>query len=86
MDGEWEYEHEASLGPGQPPMMSRGTHSVRSMGGLWILGEGRGEMPGGVPMTMTALITLGYDPEKKRFTWTPRGRTPRSASNSRPKA
>jgi len=42
---------------------------VRSLGGLWILAEGRGEMPGGAPATM--LMTLGYDPAKNRFvgTW-----------------
>jgi hypothetical protein len=65
MVGEWEYEHEAIMGPGQPPMKSKGTQSVRTMGGLWILCEGSGEMPGGPPMT--SLITLGYDPAKKRF-------------------
>ena len=64
MVGEWEYEHESSMGPGQPPMKSKGTHSVRSLGGLWILGEGRGE-PGGTPMT--TLLTLGYDADRKRF-------------------
>jgi hypothetical protein len=55
--------------PGKPPEKCGGTESVRSLGGLWILAEGQGEMPGGTPATM--LMTLGYDPQKKRFlgTW-----------------
>jgi hypothetical protein len=66
--GEWEYESEASMGPGQPPMRSKGTESVRSLGGLWVVGEGQGEMPGCAPME--TIITLGYDPVKKRFVGT----------------
>lgn len=65
--GEWEYEHEAVMGPGQPPIKSRGTESVRSLG-LWILGEGKWQMPDGAPATM--IITLGYDPAKGRFVGT----------------
>jgi Protein of unknown function (DUF1579) len=67
--GEWTYEAEASMGPGQPPMKSSGTESVRSLSGVWILGEGQGEMPGAGPGT--SILTLGYDPQKKRFvgTW-----------------
>lgn len=66
--GEWTYESEASMGPDQPPVKCGGTESVRSIGGLWVLAEGRGEMPGGAPATM--LLTLGYDPQKKRFVGT----------------
>jgi hypothetical protein len=67
--GEWAYESEM-LGQGDtPPLKCSGTESVRSVGGLWIVGEGRGEMPGGGEATM--LMTLGYDPARKRFvgTW-----------------
>jgi hypothetical protein len=66
--GEWTYESECLMGPGQPPIKSSGSESVRSVGGLWIVGEGRGEMPGGGPAT--TLITLGYDPHKQRFVGT----------------
>lgn len=61
--GEWTYESEARMGPDQPPMKSQGTESVRSLGGLWTLAEGQGEF--------SSVMTLGYDPEKKRFvgTW-----------------
>jgi hypothetical protein len=67
--GEWTYESEMAMGPDQPVMKCQGGESVRSLGGLWILGEGQGEMPGGG--TAATLLTLGYDPEKKRFvgTW-----------------
>jgi hypothetical protein len=42
---------------------------VRSLGDLWVLCEGSGEMPGGG--TATTLMTLGYDPQKARYvgTW-----------------
>ena len=67
--GEWTYEHEATMAPGQPPEKFRGTESVRSLGGLWIVAEGQGEMPGGGTATM--IMTLGYDPAKQRYlgTW-----------------
>ena len=66
--GEWSYESEGSMGPDSPAEACGGTESVRSLGGIWILAEGRGEMPGGIPMT--SLMTLGYDPQKKRFVGT----------------
>ena len=67
--GEWTFESEAVMGPDQPPMKSQGTESVRSLGGLWTLAEGQGEMLDGSAFTW--VMTLGYDPEKKRFvgTW-----------------
>ncbi len=67
--GEWTYECEASMEPGKPPENFKGSERVRSLGGLWVQCEGRGEMPGGGMATM--LMTLGYDPQKKRYvgTW-----------------
>jgi len=67
--GEWTYETEAMMGSDQPPEKSTGTETVRSLGGLWILAEGQGEM-----FCMghaTTLMTLGYDPQKQRYvgTW-----------------
>lgn len=69
MVGKWTYESEALMEPDQPPEKFTGTEQVRSIGDLWILAEGRGEMPGGGPTT--SLITLGYDPQKQRYvgTW-----------------
>ena len=48
------------MGPDQPPMKSTGVDVVRSLGGLWIIAEGEGEMPGGG--TAKTIMTLGYDP------------------------
>ena len=66
--GEWIYEHEMPVGPGQPPSKFIGIENVRSLGGLWVLCEGRGEMPGGGQAN--TLMTLGYDPAKKKFVGT----------------
>jgi Protein of unknown function (DUF1579) len=66
--GEWTFEGEASMGPDKSAEKFTGKESVRSLGGLWILGEGEGEVPGGV--TNGTILTLGYDPQKKRFAGT----------------
>ena len=63
--GEWSIEMEAAMAPGQPPEKFSGTETVRSLGGLWMMCEGRSEMPGGG--TGQTVMTLGYDPAKKRF-------------------
>ena len=67
--GEWTYESEASMGPDQPAVKVTGTESVRSLGEIWILAEGEGEMPGGG--IGLSVMSLGYDPQKSRFvgTW-----------------
>lgn len=65
MVGEWESEFESQMSPDAPPEKSMGRESVRSIGGLWVMGEGRGKMPDGEPALM--YITLGYDPRKQRF-------------------
>lgn len=67
--GDWTYETEADMGPGQGTATFRGTERVRSLGGLWIIGDGEGGMPGGG--TGRTQIVLGYDPEKRRYvgTW-----------------
>ena len=66
--GEWTMEGECSMGPDQATMKSTGTESVRSIGELWTMGEGRGEMPDGAPAL--TFMTLGYDPAQKRFVGT----------------
>jgi hypothetical protein len=68
--GEWTYEVEgAPAKPGEPPTKFTGTESVRLLGGLWVVAEGQGEMPGGGQAT--TILTIGYDPDKKRYvgTW-----------------
>ena len=54
--------------PGKPPETFKGTESVRSLGGLWVVAEGQGDMPGGEPAT--TIMTLGYDPRTKRYVGT----------------
>jgi hypothetical protein len=41
---------------------------VRSLGGLWTIGEGSGDTPDGG--TNHTIMTLGYDPQTKRFVGT----------------
>jgi len=66
--GAWTMEGQYSMGPDQPPMKSSGEETVRTLGGLWTVAEGRGPMPDGG--SMTSVITLGYDPQKKKFVGT----------------
>ena len=67
--GEWTFESECVNESGQG-MKSKGTESVRAFGDIWILGDGKGEMPGGGGEARM-LVTLGYDPQRQRFvgTW-----------------
>ena len=68
--GKWTCEAEMHGEPGQTPEKTRGTETVRSLGGLWFLFDGEGEMPGGAGHA-TMQMTLGYDPQRKAFvgTW-----------------
>ncbi|HOA75786.1 MAG TPA: DUF1579 domain-containing protein [Phycisphaerae bacterium] len=64
--GEWSYEHECKVGDETSKWSGR--EVVRSLGGLWTIAEGEGEMPcGGTGQT---IMTLGYDPQKKRYVGT----------------
>lgn len=67
--GDWTYETEMVMQAGSPPLKFSGTESVRALGGLWIVAEGQGEMPGGG--MATSVMTVGFDDAKKRFvgTW-----------------
>jgi hypothetical protein len=66
--GEWETEAEAVIEPGKPPMKCQGTEKARAIGGLWVVSEITSSLPG---QTMTGLMTIGYDAEKKKYvgTW-----------------
>jgi hypothetical protein len=59
---------DATMGPDKPPEKFRGTESVRSIGEFWVVCEGKGEMPGGG--TATTVMTLGFDPARKKFVGT----------------
>ncbi|MDY0884495.1 DUF1579 domain-containing protein [Dongia soli] len=73
--GDWSFEAQAlvkpgaGIVPGQSAETFRGKEHVRSLGGLWIVAEGEGEMPGGG--MATTLMTLGYDSANRRYigTW-----------------
>lgn len=60
--GEWRAEAVAGI-PDNPD--HPWTESVRSLNGLWIVAEGKGEMPGGGPVE--TCMTLGYDPRRKAY-------------------
>ena len=67
--GEWTYEAQDLSSSDQPSEPVRGIETVRPLGGIWMLFEGQGDVPG--VGTGTSLMTLGYDPEKACFvgTW-----------------
>jgi hypothetical protein len=66
--GEWESNVEMFMGPDQPTITSKGTESVRALGGFWIVAENKGTY---MDAPFTGLLTLGYDAQKKRYvgTW-----------------
>ena len=64
MVGEWDTESELVIDPNAKPLKAKGTSSVRSIGGLWLLAEMKGEFMG---TSVVGITTLGYDREKKRF-------------------
>jgi Protein of unknown function (DUF1579) len=66
--GDWTMEGECLMGPEQPPVKTTGVQTVRMLGNLWMIAEGEGECPDG--STARSIITLGYDPNKKRFVGT----------------
>src|SRR4051812_23201085 len=68
LPGRWASQGECSLGPGQPPMKHRGSEVVRSLGGLWTIGDGESETPDGGPAR--TVMTLGYDPQAGHFVGT----------------
>jgi len=63
--GNWTFEGDADIAPGEPPFHSTGTQTVRALGDLWILAEGESEMPGGG--LGRTIITLGYDSAQGRY-------------------
>jgi hypothetical protein len=58
--GEWTVVCEADMGP-DGTMKMEGKESVRSIGGMWVVGEGSGTMMG---QPMSSVMTLGYDDGK----------------------
>jgi len=61
--GEWESSGECTMSPGQT-VQCKGADKVRMLGGFWMVSDGTGEIVG---MKMENVLTLGYDPEKKKY-------------------
>ena len=66
--GEWIWESDSPAAPEKESQNHHGTEIVRSLGGIWIVGEGRGTAPDGTPST--TIVTLGYSPAKNKFVGT----------------
>jgi hypothetical protein len=66
--GRWTFTSECIMGPDQPPMTSDGSAVVRSLGGMWILVEGRNGVPEGPEVE--SVITLGFDPKVRQYVGT----------------
>lgn len=66
--GDWTSETEVPTEPGKAAQILVGRERVRSLGGLWVVADGEGQMPGGG--AMTTVMALGYDPSRKRFVGT----------------
>ena len=66
--GEWDAQGECVMAPGQSPMKMKATVTGRTLGAFWAMTEIRGDMAG---TQMTGVMTVGYDPEKKKYvgTW-----------------
>lgn len=62
--GEWRTETEMTM-PDGTKMQSQGSESVKSLGGLWAYGEGKGSMPDG--SSMEYYVGLGYDVSFKQY-------------------
>jgi Protein of unknown function (DUF1579) len=67
--GEWTFEMVSFDGAPLPADKLGGVESVRALGDIWVIAEGRGQMPDGTP-TQTQML-LGYDPAQRAFvgTW-----------------
>lgn len=63
--GDWTFEAECVMGPDQPAMKMTGSETVRSLGGLWVIAEGRGEMPDG--NEGNTILTIGFDTRRNSY-------------------
>lgn len=66
--GEWDVTSEMRMEPGAEPTRTTSSESVRAIGPLWVVGEGRADSDG---VAFRSVLTLGYDPDKEAFvgTW-----------------
>jgi hypothetical protein len=68
LEGVWETEGEGVVEPGKPPVRSKGTETVRTLGGFWSVAEMTGDCMG---IPITGVMTIGYDAREKKYvgTW-----------------
>lgn len=64
--GKWAVNSECQMGPEAPPQKATGSLTCRTLGGLWLIGEGEGKSPDDEE-TWSSIMTIGYDPSKGRF-------------------
>jgi hypothetical protein len=66
--GEWTNVTECKIDPSQPPIECAGKMKGRMLGEFWVVNESKASMMG---TTMTAIQTIGYDQNKKKYvgTW-----------------
>jgi hypothetical protein len=66
--GQWSSENEAYLEPGKEPVHSKGTETVKPVGGFWTVSDVKGTM---FNQPFNGQMTLGFDAEKKKYvgTW-----------------
>jgi Protein of unknown function (DUF1579) len=66
--GDWETDAEGSAGAGHEAMKCQGTVRSEFLGGLWLVSKSKIEASG---ISIEAIQTIGYDPNKKRYigTW-----------------
>ena len=62
MVGEWTFQMDAAMEPGGEPTRHTGRESVRSLGGVWVVAEGRN----GAGEEVDSIMTLGFDPDRGR--------------------
>ena len=67
--GEWTSEMEMETEPGKREKFT-GTDSVRTLDGIWFIAEGQSDTSGGDAGSSDSVMTLGYDPQRKRYVGT----------------
>jgi Protein of unknown function (DUF1579) len=67
MVGQWDADIEV-YEPNKPVQKSKGSESVRMIGGFWMLAEDKGMV---MDKPFTGILTIGYDTDKKKYvaTW-----------------
>lgn len=66
--GEWTTQSSCTVAPGADPIKGTGKMKARMLGGFWVVNEMESSVGG---TTFTAIHTVGYDKESKRYvaTW-----------------